>query len=79
MQVKYERKYKADISQLEKEIEERQAGYDEDIRTIQAKSEESLAQLKDFYEKEKEKQDARIKEERDKALKRAGQFEEEFE
>jgi hypothetical protein len=67
MEANFEKKYKNDITHLEKEIEDKQHLFEADIKAIQLKSEKSLAELKDFYEKEKEKQDQRLKEEREKA------------
>ena len=40
------------------------------MKEIQERSEEALAQLKNFYEIEKEKLEARITEERDRAQRR---------
>lgn len=46
---------------------------------MQDKSEEALAQLKNFYEIEKETLEQRIAEERDKNTRRLAQFQEELE
>lgn len=45
---------------------------------MQSKSEESLAQLKNFYEIEKERLENRLAEEKDRALKKQTQLQEEF-
>lgn len=42
------------------------------------RSEESLAQLKNFYENEKEKLEARLREEKDKAQKNISLYQEEL-
>jgi len=48
-----ERAHKVEIQKLEQELEEKQLVQDKEINEIQKKSEESLAQLKNFYEQEK--------------------------
>jgi hypothetical protein len=73
-----EAKYKEDTEKLEQELEERQQSNENDIKMLQARSEESLAQLKNFYESEKEKLEARLREERDKALNKMSLYEEEL-
>lgn len=45
-----EKKYKQDLERLEKELEDKQNGCEHETKLIQQRSEESLAQLKNFYE-----------------------------
>ena len=58
------------IRALEDENETLQSQHNQEIADIQAKSEESLAQLKNFYEVERDRLDRRIIEEKDKFDKR---------
>lgn len=62
-----ETKFREDVEKLEQELEEKHLSCERDIKLIQSRSEESLAQLKSFYEGEKEKLETRLREERDKA------------
>lgn len=62
-----EQQQKEDAQKSEQELEERQQVHDADIKAVQQRSEESLAQLKNFYEIEKDKLESRLREERDKA------------
>jgi BMFP domain-containing protein YqiC len=73
-----ETKYQEEIRKLEMELEERQINNDNDMKLLQTRSEESLAQLKNFYENEKEKLEARLRDERDKANNKLSLYQEEF-
>lgn len=59
-------KYDAKIKELEDEIDQVKAGASADLQDVQTKSEEALAQLRNFYEMEKERLDSRLAEERDR-------------
>ena len=50
-----DRKYKEAVIQFEDELEAKEAQAQQELKDMQEKSEESLAQLKNFYEIEKEK------------------------
>lgn len=62
-----EENYKSVIEGLERQMEEQKKRQQEDARELQRHSEESLAQLRNFYEVEKERLEGRIAEERAKA------------
>lgn len=62
-----EERHKDKINQLELELENKEAFSQVEINEIQSKSEEALAQLKNFYELEKERLERRIQEEKDRA------------
>jgi chromosome segregation ATPase len=62
-----EKNYKEIIENLEVQAEDKQKKYGEDLKEMQRRSEESLTQLKSFYEIEKERLEGRIIEEREKA------------
>ena len=51
----------------------------QELRDSQSRSESALAQLKEFYEREKEKLECRIADERDRNLKRMQVAQEELE
>jgi len=65
-----EQRYLERNHQLEDECEVLKKKHNQEIADIQAKSEESLAQLKNFYEVERDRLDRRIIEEKDKFDKR---------
>ena len=54
-------------------------GAQREMKEMQEKSEEALAQLRNFYEMEKEKLELRINEEKEKGNRRMHNFQEEFE
>jgi hypothetical protein len=62
-----EERHKDKINQLELELENKEAFSQVEINEIQSKSEEALAQLKNFYELEKERLERRLQEEKDRA------------
>jgi len=62
-----EKNYKEIIENLETQAEDKQKKYGADLKEMQRRSEESLIQLKSFYEIEKDRLEARIIEEREKA------------
>ena len=62
-----EANYKDVIIGLESQMEDQKAKLQNDLKEVQKRSEESLAQLKTFYEVEKERLEGRIAEERNKA------------
>lgn len=70
--------WKKEVAKLELEVEDKQATYERDLGEIQKKSEESLAQLKNFYELEKENLESRLREEREKSMARLAQYTEEY-
>lgn len=74
-----EARYKSKIIDLEKEIEERDEQGQIDVNEIQQKSEESLAQLKNFYEIEKERLEKRVIDEKEKGQTRLANLQEEYE
>ena len=59
---------------MEQELDEKQASGENDVKALQQRSEESLAQLKNFYEAEKEKLELRLREERERAQKKIDQY-----
>jgi len=65
-----ELRHKQTIELLEKDLEEREARSSEELREIQLKSEESLSQLRNFYELEKERLECRLIEERERGLRK---------
>lgn len=68
-----------EVQKLEQELEEKQASGETHVKSIQHRSEESLAHLKAFFEAEKEKQEQRLREEREKAQKKVEEYQEEIE
>ena len=72
-------KLKQRIKDLERQMEEMQAKASREIAVINSKSEESLQQLKNFYEIEKERLEHRVVEEKGKAESRYNFMVEEFE
>ena len=72
-------KLKQRIKDLERQMEEMQAKASREIAVINTKSEESLQQLKNFYEIEKERLEHRVAEEKEKAESRYNFMVEEFE
>ena len=72
-------KLKQRIKDLERQMEEMQARASREISTINSKAEESLQQLKNFYEIEKERLEHRIQEEKAKAETRFAFMVEEYE
>jgi hypothetical protein len=60
-------RHKQREADLEREIEEKTRDFEENIRDVQEKSEEQLAQLKHFYEIEKERLERRLQEEKERA------------
>ena len=74
-----EKNYKEIIQALEVQAEEKAKKQQTDIRELQKRSEESLAQLRNFYEMEKERLEGRIAEEKDKAQRACAQQIEECE
>lgn len=48
------------IKRFEQELEAAAAGHEEELREAQIRSEEALKQLREFYEREKEKLETRI-------------------
>ena len=71
--------YSAKLQELEGQAELQQKKQYEEIQEIQAKSEEALAQLKNFYEVERERLEHRVLEERDKNDTRVKALEEDYE
>jgi hypothetical protein len=65
-----DKKYKEAVARIEEELELKAQGAQSEMKQIQERSEESLAQLRNFYEIEKEKLEQRIQEERDKNTRR---------
>ena len=63
-------KYQDAIGRFESEIEQIQYQAQQELREAQARSESALSQLKECYEREKEKLEIRIADERDRNLKR---------
>lgn len=63
-------KYQDAIGRFESEIEQIQYQGQQELREAQARSESALSQLKECYEREKEKLEIRIADERDRNLKR---------
>ena len=57
---------------LEKEINEVEENHKQEIIDLQARSEEQLTQMKNFYDMEKEKLEKRVTEEKDRANRRLG-------
>ena len=72
-------KLKQKIKDLERQIEEMQTRASREISTINTKAEESLQQLKNFYEIEKERLEHRIQEEKGKAETRYSYMVDEYE
>jgi len=74
-----EKNYKEIIANLELQMDEKAKKQQSDLQELQKRSEESLAQLRNFYEMEKERLEARISEEKDKANKACAAQIEEYE
>lgn len=72
-------RYSLRIRSLEAELEEQNAKLERDIHDINVKNEENLAQLRNFYEIEKERLERRIIEEKERAEKRYSNLMEEYE
>lgn len=69
-----EDKYKIELFKYEQEIEDRHMQYEADLKAVRKKSEDSLCQLKNFYEMEKEKLENRLRDERERAQKKIDEF-----
>lgn len=65
-----ELKYKEQIGILEKQIEDKEQNTQNEMEEIQRRTEESLAQMKNFYEMDKERLEHKINEEKSKIEKR---------
>jgi chromosome segregation ATPase len=74
-----EDRFKARIKSLELQLEDQNNKSVREVRDVQAKSEENLSQLKNFYEIEKERLERRIAEEKDKYEKKLAIINEEYE
>lgn len=61
---------KAVAKVYDEEIETREAQAQKEIKELQERSEEALAQLRNFYEVEKEKLEGRINEEKERGSRR---------
>ena len=61
-----ESRLQSTVSSYESQIEEMKFKFNRDLRDAQAKSEEALTQLRNFYEVEKERLEKRLAEEKDK-------------
>lgn len=66
------------MNDLERELEDKEDTCQKEITDVQTRSEESLAQLKNFYEQEKDRLETKIKDDKEKAQKRVIQLQEEF-
>jgi chromosome segregation ATPase len=66
------------IRGLELELEEQQGKSVKEVKDVRLKSEEQLAQLRNFYELERDRLEKRILEEKDRNERRFSQFTEEF-
>lgn len=74
-----EDRYSLRIKNLELELEEQNSKLERDLQDINVKNEENLAQLRNFYEIEKERLERRITEEKDRAEKKYANLMEEYE
>ena len=59
-----EAKWREELSKAEIELEERQKQHEKELGDVTTRSEESLQQLKQFYEQEKQGLEGRLREER---------------
>ncbi|CAD8091386.1 unnamed protein product [Paramecium sonneborni] len=73
-----ELRYQKKIKQLEQSIDEADSKIAREVNLAQAKAEESLTQLKNFYEIERERLERRICEEKEKSEKKFQATQEEF-
>jgi len=74
-----EDRYIQRIRSLESELEEQNTRLEQDLHDINVKNDENLAQLRNFYEIEKERLERRITEEKDRAEKKLSNLTEEYE
>ena len=74
-----DRKYKEAVIRFEDELEAKTQQTQFDLKEMQEKSEEALAQLRNFYEIEKEKLEQRIAEEKDKNSRKLANIQEDLE
>jgi len=74
-----EDRYSSRIRSLEAELEEQNTKIEQDLLDINIKNDENLAQLRNFYEIEKERLERRITEEKDRAEKKLNNLVEEYE
>lgn len=74
-----EAKLKKKIALLEKEIEDNKNAHTEELSSAAAKSQGSYAQLKEFYEAEKKRLEARLQDDKERAEKKYNIMVEEYE
>lgn len=72
-------RFAAAVRRFESELEAGAVAAQEELRDAQLRSEEALAQLRECYEREKEKLEGRIAEERDRNTRRMANAQEELE
>ncbi len=73
-----EERHTGQIQALERELEDEKYRAETEIKEVQTKSEESLAQLKSFYEIEKKRLENRLQEEKERELKKLTALQDEF-